>query len=101
MPRTVAARYSFLHDLYREILYDRIPPSRQRRWHLQIGARKERGYGARSREVAAELAVRFEQGRDVARVLRYLQIDAANNTLVSGQTRFLLTHREVVRRSRH
>jgi DNA-binding winged helix-turn-helix (wHTH) protein/tetratricopeptide (TPR) repeat protein len=77
---TVAAGYSFLHDLYREILYDRIPPSRQRRWHLQIGARKERGYGARSREVAAELAVHFEQGGDVARALRYLQ-HAANNAL--------------------
>ncbi len=77
---TVAAGYSFLHDLYREILYDRIPPSRQRRWHLQIGARKETGYGARAREVAAELAVHFEQGRDVARALRYLQ-HAADNAL--------------------
>ena len=77
---TVAAGYSFLHDLYREILYDRIPPSRQRRWHLQIGARKETGYGARAREIAAELAVHFEQGRDVGRALRYLQ-HAADNAL--------------------
>jgi hypothetical protein len=29
---TVAAGYSFRHDLYREILYNRVPPSRQRRW---------------------------------------------------------------------
>jgi predicted ATPase/DNA-binding winged helix-turn-helix (wHTH) protein len=78
--RTVAAGYSFRHDLYREILYDRIPPSRQRRWHLQIGARKETGYGARARDIAAELAVHFEQGRDVGRALRYLQ-HAADNAL--------------------
>ena|SRR2546430_12560045 len=37
---TVAAGYAFLHDLYRTILYDRIPPSRQRRWHLHIGVRR-------------------------------------------------------------
>ena len=52
---TVAAGYSFRHDLYRDILYDRIPPSRQRRWHLQIGARKETGLwgtGARDRRRA-------------------------------------------------
>jgi DNA-binding winged helix-turn-helix (wHTH) protein/tetratricopeptide (TPR) repeat protein len=77
---TVAEGYRFLHDLYRETLYDRVPPSRQRRWHLQIGARKERGYGARAREVAAELAVHFEQGGDVERAIRYFQ-DAANNAL--------------------
>ena len=77
---TVAAGYSFRHDLYQDILYDRIPPGRQRRWHLQIGARKEPGYGARAREVAAELAVHFEQGRDMGRALRYLQ-HAADNAL--------------------
>ena len=77
---TVAAGYRFLHDLYQDILYERIPPGRQRRWHLQIGARKERGYGARAREIAAELAVHFEQGRDVGRALRYLQ-HAADNAL--------------------
>src|SRR4029450_13483135 len=77
---TVATGYSFPHDLYREILYDRIPPRRHPHCHLLIGAHKERGYGARAPEVAAELAVHFEQGRDVARALRYLQ-DAADNAL--------------------
>ena len=77
---TVAAGYSFRHDLYRETLSDRIPPSRQQRWHLQIGLRKETGYGAQAREIAAELAVHFEQGRDADRALRYLQY-AADNAL--------------------
>jgi predicted ATPase len=77
---TVAAGYRFLHDLYRETLSDRIPPSRQQRWHLQIGIRKETGYGAQVREIAAELAVHFEQGRDADRAIRYLQ-HAADNAL--------------------
>src|SRR5262249_12056731 len=68
---TVAAGYSFRHDLYRETLYDRIPPNRQRRWHLQIGLRKETGYGVRAREIAAELAVHFERGRDAWRAVQY------------------------------
>jgi predicted ATPase len=75
---TVAAAYKFLHDLYCETLSDRVPPSRQQRWHLQIGARKETGYGAQAPEIAAELAVHFEQGRDADRALRYLQYAAAN-----------------------
>jgi tetratricopeptide (TPR) repeat protein len=83
---TVAAGYRFLHDLYRETLYDRIPPGRQRRWHLQIGARKETGYGARACEIAAELAVHFEQGRDADRALRYLQYAADNALRLSAYT---------------
>jgi DNA-binding winged helix-turn-helix (wHTH) protein/tetratricopeptide (TPR) repeat protein len=83
---TVAAGYRFRHDLYQAILYERIPPSRQQRWHLQIGARKELGYGARAREVAAELAVHFELGRDVGRAIRYLQYAADNALRRSAHT---------------
>jgi predicted ATPase len=75
---TVAAAYRFLHDLYGETLADQVPPSRQQRWHLQIGARKETGYGAQASEIAAELAVHFEQGRDADRALRYRQYAAEN-----------------------
>jgi hypothetical protein len=34
------------------------------RLHQQIGARKEAGYGAQARQIAAELAVHFTRGRD-------------------------------------
>jgi predicted ATPase len=88
---TVAAGYSFRHDLYRETLYDRVPPSRQRRWHLQIGIRKETSYGARAREIAAELAVHFEQGRDPDRAIRYLQ-QAADNALRRSAYTDAITH---------
>jgi predicted ATPase len=71
---TVATRYGFLHDLYREIVYERVPMSRQVRWHRQMGARLEVGYGARARELAAELAEHFVRGRDAERAVQYLQM---------------------------
>jgi predicted ATPase len=88
---TVAAGYSFRHDLFRDILYERIPPGRQRRWHLQIGAGKELGYGTRAREIAAELAVHFERGGDPGRAIRYLQ-HAADNALRRSAHTDAMTH---------
>lgn len=70
---TVAARYSFLHALYQEVLYPRIPAGRQQRLHLRIGERLEASYGKHAREIAAELAVHFEQGRDYRKAVHYLQ----------------------------
>jgi DNA-binding winged helix-turn-helix (wHTH) protein/predicted ATPase len=70
---TVTERYGFIHALYHEAVVDQIPASRKRRWHLQIGLRKETGYGPRAREMAAELAGHFVQGRDPQRAVHYLQ----------------------------
>jgi predicted ATPase len=69
---TVAERYGFLHDLYREMLYARVPVGRRVRWHQQIGRRLEAGYGPQARELAAELAEHFVRGRDTERAVRYL-----------------------------
>jgi predicted ATPase/DNA-binding winged helix-turn-helix (wHTH) protein len=69
---TVATRYAFIHDLYRAILYDRVPAGQRLRWHRHIGLRLEAGYGARAPELAAELAEHFVRGRDVPRAVRYL-----------------------------
>ena len=88
---TRAAGYSFLHDLYRETLADRVPPSRQRRWHLEIGARKETGYGVRAREIAAELAMHFVQGHDPYRAVQYLQY-ASENALQRSAHQEAVTH---------
>jgi DNA-binding winged helix-turn-helix (wHTH) protein/predicted ATPase len=70
---TLSGRYGFVHDLYREALYERVPVSRRVRWHGQIGRRLEAGYGPRAREVAAELAEHFLRGRDTERAVQYLQ----------------------------
>ena len=70
---TVTARYGFRHALYQELLYERVPVSRRVRWHQQIGMRLEVAFGPRAGEIAAELAVHFEHGRDYDRAVQYLQ----------------------------
>jgi predicted ATPase len=75
---TVAARYGFLHALYQEVLYERLPAGRRQRLHQQIGERKEAAYGERAREIAAELALHFEEGRDYRRAISYLQLAGDN-----------------------
>ena len=70
---TVTARYGFRHALYQELLYEWVPVSRRVRWHQQIGMRLEAAFGSRADEVAAELAVHFEHGRDYDRAVQYLQ----------------------------
>src|SRR5262249_15799261 len=42
---TVAAHYRFLHALYQEVLYERIPVGRRQRLHQRIGVREEHAYG--------------------------------------------------------
>jgi predicted ATPase len=75
---TVAAQYGFIHALYQEVLYEQITAGRRVRLHGQIGAREEAGYGAQAREIAAELAVHFERGRDYHRAVQYRHQAAEN-----------------------
>jgi hypothetical protein len=87
----VAAGYGVIHDLYCEILYDRVPPTRKRRWHLQIGDRKEIGYGAQAGEIAAELGGHFVHGRDPCRAVQYLQY-AGEHALQCSAPQEAVTH---------
>src|SRR5262249_36455553 len=68
----------FLHALYQEVLYNRLTARRRQRLHQQIGEREEQGYGEQAREIAAELAVHFERGRDYRKGTQYLQHAAEN-----------------------
>ncbi len=74
---TFTARYAFIHAVYQQVLYQRLPEARRRRYHLRVGEGGERIFGAGARELAAELAVHFEEARDVWRAVRYLQQAAA------------------------
>jgi DNA-binding winged helix-turn-helix (wHTH) protein len=64
-------RYRFVHALYQEVLYQALPGARRRVLHLRVGEAKEAAFGARSAEIAAELAVHFERGGDPLRAARY------------------------------
>ena len=77
----VTARYGFIHALYQEVLYHRVAAGRRVRLHQLIGERGEEVYGERSGEVAAELAMHFEQGRDYRRAVKYLRQAAQNHSL--------------------
>jgi predicted ATPase len=68
---TVAGRYAFIHSLYRNVLYARIPFGHRVRLHWGAGERLEQGYGQRAGEIAGELAMHFAEGRDFARAARY------------------------------
>jgi predicted ATPase len=70
---TVATRYSFVHALHQDVLYQRLTARQRQRLHQQVGEREELAYGDRAGEIAAELAVHFERGRDYRRAIQYLQ----------------------------
>jgi DNA-binding winged helix-turn-helix (wHTH) protein/tetratricopeptide (TPR) repeat protein len=73
---TVSARYGFMHSLYLNTLQERIPAARASRLHLRIAEEGETIYRDRVGEIAAELAMHFEQGRDYQRAIKYLRLSA-------------------------
>lgn len=73
---TLTSRFAFTHDLYVDVLYDRIPEARRTRVHLQAGRALERTWSGREREHAAELALHFRRGRDASSALRYVHLAA-------------------------
>jgi DNA-binding winged helix-turn-helix (wHTH) protein/predicted ATPase len=72
----VVPRYGFIHALYQNVLYERMPPSRRAQLHRRIGERGEEVYGERAPEIASELAMHFERGRDYKRTAKYIQQSA-------------------------
>jgi predicted ATPase/DNA-binding winged helix-turn-helix (wHTH) protein len=75
---TVTPRYRFIHALYLDVLYKRVAPTRRSQIHGRIGERGESAYGEGVGEIAAELAVHFEEARDLVRALKYLQLATEN-----------------------
>ena len=70
---TVAGCYSFIHALYQEVVYQRVPAAQRVYLHRRIGERAEAGYGTQASDIAAELAMHFERGRNYHRAVAYLQ----------------------------
>jgi len=70
-------RYGFIHALYQNVLYERVSASRRVQLHRRIAEEAEALYGENARDIAAELAMHFERGRDYMRAAQYLQQAAA------------------------
>jgi hypothetical protein len=66
---TLSGRYGFLHALHHEVVYARLAEVRRIHLHRRIAERKEAAYGERAGEIAAELAMHFEGGREFQRSL--------------------------------
>jgi len=77
---TVTTHYTFTHALYQQAAYERIRVVQRIQLHHRLGTRLEAAYGARAGEIAAELAMHFEHGRDYHRAVQYLQ-QAGENAL--------------------
>lgn len=92
--RTLSARYGFAHALYRDVTYRRIPAARRAALHRRLGERLEVAFGSRAAEIATELALHFERGRDPDRGARYLEQAAgtAMRRSATAEAVSLLTH---------
>ncbi len=69
-------RYGFIHAMYQHVLYHAVPQPRRIALHRRIGEFQEIAYRAHLEEIAAELAVHFEEGRDYARAIRYRRLSS-------------------------
>jgi DNA-binding winged helix-turn-helix (wHTH) protein/tetratricopeptide (TPR) repeat protein len=74
---TPAELYAFRHDLYRELLYDRLPSTRRALSHARVGRRLEAAWAGRLDTIASELAEHFERGNEVVRAIPHHQRAAA------------------------
>lgn len=77
---TVTSRRRFNHVLYLDVVYRLIPAMRRSQIHQRIAERGVAIYGNRSSEIAAELAMHFEQSRDWPRALQNL-LQASENAI--------------------
>ncbi len=91
---TVSARYHFRHALFHETAYARTSPERRARLHHLIGNRLEGAYAIDASSIAAELAVHFEQGRDLDKAASYLALAAQN---AMRRSAYLEAHQHLVR----
>jgi DNA-binding winged helix-turn-helix (wHTH) protein len=71
---TTSTRFAFRHDLYRQILEDRLPHHRRARVHAAVGAALASGYAGRVSEIAPDLARHFVEAADHERSAEYLRI---------------------------
>jgi DNA-binding winged helix-turn-helix (wHTH) protein/tetratricopeptide (TPR) repeat protein len=70
--------YTFLHDLYQRVLYDRLSKSRRARLHRRVAEYEVQAHAGELRERAAQLAVHFERGGDAASAIEHLKQAAVN-----------------------
>ena len=74
----ISAHYHFLHSLYREVLYGRLSEGARSKLHLLLARRLKSFCDPCEQELANELALHFEGGRDYEQAVNYLLVAAEN-----------------------
>ena len=72
----ISSRFRFIHVLYREVVYGRLPAGRRSRLHRVIGMELEKAYGTEAHANANQLARHFQYGGDHPRAIRYYRLAA-------------------------
>jgi DNA-binding winged helix-turn-helix (wHTH) protein/tetratricopeptide (TPR) repeat protein len=73
-----SAHYEFRHALYRQALYRRLSSVNRSKLHRSLGERLKAICSAGRQELASEVAVHFEGGRDYEQAARFLMLAAEN-----------------------
>jgi tetratricopeptide (TPR) repeat protein len=76
---SLATRYRFAHALYQNFLYGSLVNKRKIMLHSQAGEQLVRHFCKRAPQIATQLALHFERGRNFRRAVEYL-IRAGDNT---------------------
>jgi predicted ATPase/DNA-binding winged helix-turn-helix (wHTH) protein len=79
-PGLVSAHYEFRHSLYRQAIYQRLSDVSRSRLHRRLGERLKTLClpGKREQQLASELAIHFEHGRDYEQAIHYLRLTGEN-----------------------
>src|SRR5258706_537581 len=75
---SLATRYRFAHALYQNFLYQDLVNKRRVMLHRQAGEQLLARYGKRAPQIATQLALHFERGRDFPRAVEFL-VHAGNH----------------------
>jgi predicted ATPase len=70
---TVAASFRFLHALYKDVLYGRVPIGGRAELHRRIGEPEEAAYGERAGEIAAQLANHYREANNLEKAVHFLR----------------------------
>jgi predicted ATPase len=73
---TRSAFYVFAHEVYREVLYGRQPPSRRAKSHIRVAERLGKIFAGREATVAREMAIHYEAAGDWLRAAGALRAAA-------------------------
>ena len=75
---TLTLRYVFVHSLYQNALHSAVTATRRASWSAAVAHTMLDYYGDRSAEMAAQLALFFEAGREFGRASEYFIVAGAN-----------------------